>query len=127
MGFEDEIFGRYSRLYDNRREVEFSLNEYLGKCADDPSYYAGAAGAPAESDRRAGHDRHQPGRASRAHLHEPHDQGLSRSSRISSGWRRRSSASSGSSGMPHKASRSESKSFISWVRSAAANPRSPSA
>src|SRR5499427_5245757 len=43
MKFDDGIFGLYSRLYDNRREVEFSLEEYLGKCSDDPSYYAGAA------------------------------------------------------------------------------------
>jgi hypothetical protein len=25
MGFEDGIFGLYSRLYENRREVEYSL------------------------------------------------------------------------------------------------------
>jgi hypothetical protein len=43
MNFDDGIFGLYSRLYENRREVELSLEEYLGKCSDDPSYYAGAA------------------------------------------------------------------------------------
>src|SRR3984893_8529332 len=43
MRFDDGIFGLYSRLYDNRREVECSLEDYLGKCSDDPSYYAGAA------------------------------------------------------------------------------------
>src|ERR671923_2351420 len=43
MQFDDGIFGLYSRLYENRREVELSLEEYLGKCSDDPSYYAGAA------------------------------------------------------------------------------------
>src|ERR1700752_4745668 len=43
MKLDDGIFGLYSRLYENRREVEFSLEEYLGKCSDDPSYYAGAA------------------------------------------------------------------------------------
>src|SRR5436189_1641486 len=43
MRFDDGIFGLYSRLYDNRREVELSLEEYLGKCSDDPSYYASAA------------------------------------------------------------------------------------
>src|ERR1700758_4329443 len=43
MNFDEGIFGLYSRLYDNRREVELSLEEYLGKCSDDPSYYAGAA------------------------------------------------------------------------------------
>src|SRR6202049_3707355 len=40
---EDGIFGLYSRLYENRREVEYSLEDYLGKCSDDPIYYAGAA------------------------------------------------------------------------------------
>src|SRR5436309_5075039 len=43
MRFDDGIFGLYSRLYDNRREVELSLEEYLGKCSDDPSYHASAA------------------------------------------------------------------------------------
>src|SRR5262249_9132130 len=43
MKFDDGIFGLYSRLYENRREIELSLEEYLGKCSDDPSYYAGAA------------------------------------------------------------------------------------
>src|SRR5262245_11915847 len=43
MKLDDGIFGLYSRLYENRREVELSLEEYLGKCSDDPSFYAGAA------------------------------------------------------------------------------------
>src|SRR5580693_869838 len=43
MKFDEGIFGLYSRLYDNRRDVELSLEEYLGKCSDDASYYAGAA------------------------------------------------------------------------------------
>src|SRR5438309_10146566 len=43
MKLDDGIFGLYSRLYENRRDVEFSLEEYLGKCSDDASYYAGAA------------------------------------------------------------------------------------
>src|ERR1700745_1747503 len=43
MKFDEGIFGLYSRLYDNRRDVELSLEEYLGKCSDDSSYYAGAA------------------------------------------------------------------------------------
>src|SRR5512133_1861649 len=43
MRFDDGIFGLYSRMYENRREVELSLEDYLGKCSDDPSYYAGAA------------------------------------------------------------------------------------
>src|ERR1700741_5044955 len=43
MKFDDGIFSLYSRLYENRREIELSLEDYLGKCSDDPSYYAGAA------------------------------------------------------------------------------------
>ena len=43
MGFEDGIFGLYSRLYENRREVEYSLEDYLRACSDDPSFYAGPA------------------------------------------------------------------------------------
>src|SRR3954471_9043584 len=43
MGFEDGIFGLYSRLYENRREVEYSLEDYLRACSDDPTFYAGPA------------------------------------------------------------------------------------
>src|ERR1700724_3703152 len=40
---EDGIFGLYSRLYENRREVEYTLEDYLRACSDDASFYAGAA------------------------------------------------------------------------------------
>src|SRR3954466_12599330 len=43
MRLDDGIFGLYSRLYENRREVEYSLEDYLRACSDDPSFYAGAA------------------------------------------------------------------------------------
>src|SRR5690242_9967498 len=43
MRFDDGIFGLYSRLYENRREVEYSLEDYLRACSDDASFYAGAA------------------------------------------------------------------------------------
>src|SRR6266700_5405779 len=43
MRFDEGIFGIYSRLYENRREVEYSLEDYLRACSDDPSFYAGAA------------------------------------------------------------------------------------
>src|SRR5579862_307939 len=43
MRFDDGIFGIYSRLYENRREVEYSIEDYLRACSDDPSFYAGAA------------------------------------------------------------------------------------
>src|SRR5919205_2180880 len=43
MGFDDGIFGLYSRIYENRREVELSLEDYLRACSDDPSFFAGAA------------------------------------------------------------------------------------
>src|ERR1700723_1237675 len=40
---DEGIFGLYSRLYENRREVEYSLEDYLRACSDDASFYAGAA------------------------------------------------------------------------------------
>src|SRR6201987_3035803 len=43
MRFDDGIFGFYARLYENRREVELSIEDYLGKYSDEPAYYAGAA------------------------------------------------------------------------------------
>jgi len=43
MRLDDGIFGLYSQLYENRREVEYSLEDYLRACSDDPSFYAGAA------------------------------------------------------------------------------------
>src|SRR5579863_7147727 len=43
MRFDDGIFGLYSRLYENWREVEYSLEDYLRACSDDPAFYAGAA------------------------------------------------------------------------------------
>src|SRR4051812_2433113 len=43
MRLDDGIFGLYSRLYENRREVEYSLEDYLRACSDDPSFYAGPA------------------------------------------------------------------------------------
>src|SRR5438094_8852796 len=46
MRFDEGIYGIYSRLYENRREVEYSLEDYLRACSDDPSFYAGAAERP---------------------------------------------------------------------------------
>src|SRR6266699_3231004 len=43
MRFDEGIFGIYSRMYENRREVEYSLEDYLRACSDDSSFYAGAA------------------------------------------------------------------------------------
>src|SRR5512141_338809 len=43
MRFDEGIFGLYSRLYENRREVEYSLEDYLRACSDDAAFYAGAA------------------------------------------------------------------------------------
>src|SRR3989338_2860189 len=37
------VFELYTRQFENRRELTLSLDDYLGKCAEDPSYYAGAA------------------------------------------------------------------------------------
>src|SRR4029079_17903475 len=43
MRFDDGIFGLYSQTYENRREVEYSLEDYLRACSDDSSFYAGPA------------------------------------------------------------------------------------
>src|SRR5438445_10141139 len=43
MRFDEGIFGIYSRMYENRREVEYSLEDYLRACSDDAAFYAGAA------------------------------------------------------------------------------------
>src|SRR5205807_555790 len=43
MASDDRLFGLFSRLYDSQREVEMSLEDYLRKCSDDPSFYASAA------------------------------------------------------------------------------------
>src|SRR5258708_11403669 len=43
MRLDEGIFGFYWRLYENRGEVEYSLEDYLRACSDDPSFYAGAA------------------------------------------------------------------------------------
>src|SRR6266567_3682572 len=43
MRFDEGIFGIYSRLYENRREVEYSLEDYLRACSDDAAFYAGPA------------------------------------------------------------------------------------
>jgi serine protein kinase len=40
---DEGILGLYSRLYDNRKEVEYTIEDYLRACSDDPSFYAGAA------------------------------------------------------------------------------------
>jgi serine protein kinase len=43
MRVDEGIFGLYSRLYENRREVEYSLEDYLRGCSDDTAFYAGPA------------------------------------------------------------------------------------
>ena len=43
MRFDEGIFGLYSRIYENRRAVEYSLEDYLRACSDDASFYAGPA------------------------------------------------------------------------------------
>jgi serine protein kinase len=43
MAATDDIFTRYAKAYDGRKEVELSLAEYLDGCRDDPMMYASAA------------------------------------------------------------------------------------
>jgi serine protein kinase len=39
----DELFSRFTKVYEQRREHEMSLQEYLDACRDDPMMYASAA------------------------------------------------------------------------------------
>ncbi|MDO8606554.1 MAG: PrkA family serine protein kinase [Phaeospirillum sp.] len=43
MPASDDIFTRYSRAYENRKEVDLSLLDYLEGCREDPMMYASAA------------------------------------------------------------------------------------
>jgi serine protein kinase len=43
MPSEDGLFGLFSKLYDNQREVEMSLEDYLRGCADNPMMMASSA------------------------------------------------------------------------------------
>jgi serine protein kinase len=43
MSSDDGLFGLYSRLYESQREIEMSLEDYLRRCATDPTMYASAA------------------------------------------------------------------------------------
>jgi serine protein kinase len=39
----DTLFNSFTRLYENQREVEMSLEDYIRGCSDDPMMYASAA------------------------------------------------------------------------------------
>jgi serine protein kinase len=43
MPNQDDIFTRYSRAYEGRKDVELTLLEYLEGCRDDPMMYASSA------------------------------------------------------------------------------------
>ncbi len=43
MASENGLFGLFSRLYEQQREVEMPLEEYLRRCKSDPTMYASAA------------------------------------------------------------------------------------
>jgi serine protein kinase len=43
MASENGLFGLFSRLYEQQREVEMSLEDYLQRCKSDPTMYASAA------------------------------------------------------------------------------------
>ncbi len=43
MPSEDGLYSLFSKLYDNQREVEMSLEEYLRGCAENPTMMASAA------------------------------------------------------------------------------------
>src|ERR1700686_530618 len=139
MRFDEGIFGLYARIYENRREVECSLEDYLRACSDDPSFFAGAAerllkaiGEPIMVDTS------QDPRLGRIFMNRTTQvfptsggslktgpTGCSPPSRISTAWRRRSGGSSGSSVTPRRASKSASRCFICWGRWGGGTPRWP--
>jgi serine protein kinase len=43
MPSTDSLFGSFSRFYENQREVEMSLDDFVRGCSDDPMMYASAA------------------------------------------------------------------------------------
>src|SRR5271155_3068516 len=43
MPSSDSLFSSFSRFYENQREVEMSLDDYVRGCSDDPMMYASAA------------------------------------------------------------------------------------
>ena len=43
MPSSDSLFSSFSRFYENQREVEMSLDDYIRGCSDDPMMYASAA------------------------------------------------------------------------------------
>jgi len=43
MASENGLFGLFSRLYEQQREVEMPLEEYLRRCKSDPTLYASSA------------------------------------------------------------------------------------
>src|SRR6202158_2504395 len=58
MRFDDGIFGLYSRLYENRREVEYSLEDYLRACSIDPAFADDFFGMEDTIERIVGFFRH---------------------------------------------------------------------
>src|SRR5579859_8192904 len=43
MPSSDSLFSSFSRFYENQREVEMSLDDYIRGCSDDPMMYASAS------------------------------------------------------------------------------------
>ena len=39
----DDVFDLFSEIYDQEKREDFSLQEYLEACAEDPTFYAGVA------------------------------------------------------------------------------------
>ena len=77
MTTKDNIFDLYAQAYESQKQHRMSLREYLEGCRATPAMYASTAermiaaiGEPEFVDTREGC-------AARAHLHEPHPQGLS--------------------------------------------------
>ncbi len=123
--YNDSLFNAFARSFEARSETDMSMAEYLESCRGDPMRYANAAerllaaiGEPqmidTAKDPRLG--RIFLNRTMRAYPASPD----------STAWKKPSSASSASSGMPRKVSKSASRFSICWGRWAAASRRSPS-
>lgn len=126
MSTTDDLFASFSRSYETRRETELSLADYLNQCRDNPMMYSSAAerllaaiGEPemvdTSKDARLG--RIFMNRTIRVYPAFSEFFGMEETIERIVGF----------FGTRRRNSRSASRSSICSARSAAANPRSPSA
>jgi hypothetical protein len=126
MTTKENIFDIYAQAYESQKQHRMSLKEYLEGCKSDPSLYASTAermlraiGEPELVDTA------KDPRLGRIFMNRTIK--VYSASRISTAWRRPSSASSASSVTDRRAWRRRSRSCICWARSEAASRRLPTA